>query len=81
MLEISYILYKKKEYYTIKEDAKNKPKSKLSNSENLDCCKQILPHENEKKRKKSRKIYDKQIANEELKKNIQLPKNLLKNST
>ena len=33
-----------------------------------------------KKRKKSRKIYEKQIANEELKKDIQLPKNLLKNS-
>ena len=38
VLEISYILHKKKEYYAIKEDAKNKPKSKLNNSDNLDCC-------------------------------------------
>ena len=38
MLGISYILHKKKEHYAIKEDAKNKPKTKLNNSDNLDCC-------------------------------------------
>ena len=34
VLEISYILHKKREY-AIKEDAKNK--SKLNNSDNIDC--------------------------------------------
>ena len=38
VLEISYILHKKKEYYAIKEDAKNKPISKLNDSDNIDCC-------------------------------------------
>ena len=38
VLEISYILHKKKIYYAIKEDPKNKSKSKLNNSDNLDCC-------------------------------------------
>ena len=38
MLEISNILHKKKIYYAIKEDPKNKSKSKLNNSDNLDCC-------------------------------------------
>ena len=38
MLDISYILHKKKKYYAIKEDPINKPKSKFNNSGNLDCC-------------------------------------------
>ena len=34
-----------------------------------------------KKAKKTRKIFEKQIANEELKKDLQTPKSLSKNST
>ena len=71
MLEISYIVYKKKDYYAIKEDAKNKPKSKLNNSDNLDCC-----ITNPSILKREKKIFEKQIANEELKKDLQTPKSL-----
>ena len=38
VLEILYILHKKKQYYAIQKDAKNKPKSKLNNCDNVDCC-------------------------------------------
>ena len=82
MLEISYILQKKKEYYAIKEDAKNTPKSKLNNSDNLDYCTTNPSIWKREKKKKTRKIIVmKQIANEELKKDLQTPKSLSKNST
>ena len=45
----------------------------------LTVAKQILPHEKEKK--KIGKIFEKQIANEELKKDLQTLKSLSKNST
>ena len=80
MLEISYILHRKKEYYAIKEDAKNKPKSESNNSDNFDCCiKNPSTWKREKKKKKTRKIFEKQIANKELKKDLQTPKSLSKN--
>ena len=81
MLEISYIVYKKKDYYAIKEDAKNKPKSKLNNSDNLDNCITNPYAWKREKNKKTRKVFEKQIANVELKKDLQTPKNLSKNST
>ena len=72
MLEI-YILHKKKEY-AIKEDAKTKPESKLNNSDNLDCCIKNPSAWKSEKKKKTRKIFEKQIANEELKKIFRYPK-------
>ena len=38
----------------------------------------MLPHEKEKKRTKTRKIFEKKIPNEELKKDLQTPKSLSK---
>ena len=71
-------MHKKKEYYAKKEDAKNKPKSKLNNSDNLDCCITIPFAWKREKKKKTRKIFQKQIANEELKKDLQTPKSCQK---
>ena len=79
VLEIS--LHKQKEYYAIKEDAKNKPKSKLNNSENLEQSSITNPSARKKEKKKGLEKYFRNIANEELKKDIQTPKSQLKNST
>ena len=59
VLEISYILHKKKEYYAIKKDAKNKPKSKL-NSDNLECW---ITNPSAWKREKNKKKQEKYLRN------------------
>ena len=81
MLEIylSYILHKKEEFYAIKGDAKNKPKLKLNNSYNPDCyITSTSTWKTGKKEKKTRKTFEKQIANEELKKRSSDTQNLVK---
>ena len=50
-------MQKKKEYYAIKEDANNKPKSKLNS---LDCC---ITNPSAWKREKKKKKKEKYLRN------------------
>ena len=67
-------MQKKKEYYTIKEDAKNKPKSKLYNSDNLDCCVTNPSAWKKEKEKKLEKYLRNTLQMNNLKKIFRQPK-------